>query len=226
MIRVKMDSKNVNRVLGNAVKYNYGFLEGIDLDQIVFNKKLGEFTVMALQKYIDSQAKMNPNELHHVYEWGQVGKENGRLFKIRSNASKRIITFSGRFYVSKIAGPNTDHVFKKKAEVMESGISVTVSPKNSPVLVFEDDGETVFTTQTVFIEHPGGDAVAGSFGRVIEEFFDQYFTGALLQPLLKDLGVADEYVKYFSQGVKGGGRSAGVRAGKEYMDTSSLGVIE
>lgn len=226
MLRVKIDSKHVNKVLGNAVAFNYGFLKGIDLDQIIFNQKLGEYTVDVLNKYIDSQARMNPDELHHVYEWGQVGQEGGRLFKISAKASKRIITFSGRFYVSKIPGPNTNQRFKQKAEVMESGISVTVSPKNSPVLVFEDDGETVFTANSVYIEHPGGDAVAGSFGRVIDEFFDQYFTGAFLAPLLKDLGVADEYARYFNQGANGGGSSLGIRAGKEYLSLGSLGVIE
>ena len=43
VLRVKIDSRKVNKILDNAVKYSYGFLDGVDMEQIVFNQRLGEF---------------------------------------------------------------------------------------------------------------------------------------------------------------------------------------
>lgn len=225
LLRVRIDSKEINRILGNSVKFSYGFLEGVNMEQIPFNQKLGEYTVDALQSYIDSQARMNPSALHHVYEWGQVGVESARLFKITAKASKRVIHFSGSFLPSKQPVDGGD-VFVKKAEIMENGIGVIIEPTNSPVLVFEDNGETVFTANAVYVAHPGGDEVAGSFAAVIEDFFSTYFTNAFLEPLIRDLMTADEFSQLFPSGAKSGGRKVGIVAGKKYLDIKSLGIIE
>lgn len=225
MSLVRIDSKEVNRILGNAVNFSYGFLDGIELEQIVFNQMLGEYTVDALYKYIDAQARMNPNALHHVYEWNATGDSGSRLFEISSKASKRVIHFSGKFLPSKTS-VNGDDVFVNKAEVMENGIGVTIEPRESDVLAFEDEGEMVFTTKAIYVAHPGGDAVAGSFGEVVNEFFSSYFTNAFLTPLLNDLMTADEFTRLFPQGAKGGGRKTGIMAGRQYLDISSLGAIE
>jgi len=32
--------------------------------------------------YIDAQARVNPQSLHHVYEWNKVGNSGSRLFKL------------------------------------------------------------------------------------------------------------------------------------------------
>lgn len=225
MLRVKVDSKQVNKILGNTVKYSYGFLEGIDMEEIVFNQRLAEYTVDVLNKYIDSNARMNPSAFHHIYEWNQVGQESARLFKLTPKVSKRIITITGNFLKSK--SPNDDgYVFYNKAEIMENGISLTIEPKNSEVLVFEDNGETVFTANSVYVAHPGGEAVEGSFAQIVEEFFASYFTNAFLAPLLKDLATPDEYERMFSAGARGGGNRIGIVAGKKYLDMSILGVIE
>jgi hypothetical protein len=68
VLYAKVDSKQINSILTNTVKYSYGFLDGVEMDQILFNQKLGEFTVDALNKFVDSQARANPDSLHHVYE--------------------------------------------------------------------------------------------------------------------------------------------------------------
>lgn len=226
MLHVRLDSKDINRILGNTVSFSYGFLQGTEIEQIFFNQQLGEYTVDALNKYIDSQARIDPKSLHHVYEWDQTGDESGRLFLLKSKASKRVIHFYGKFLPSKtISGPYSDP-FVNKAEIMENGISITVAPRDSDFLAFEDEGQLVFTRSAVHIEHPGGDQVAGSFGKVVDEFFLTYYTNAFIAPLIADLSRADEFTRAFPQGAQGGGRSAGIRAGKKYLSVKSLGVIE
>lgn len=224
MLRVKIDSKEVNKILENTVSYSYGFLEGVEIDQIIFNKKLGEYTADALSLYIDAQARSNPESLHHVYEWGATGDRNSRLFEIKSTASKRIITFSGNFLKSKVPSPSSDAIFYDKASVMENGIEIVVEPKFSDVLAFEADGEMVFTTNSIFIANPGGEEVEGSFGKTVENFFDFYFTRALLKPFIKKLNNPVEFSQSFAAGARAG-KAVGIDAGKKYI-RSAGGTIE
>lgn len=225
MFRVKFDTTSFSKILNNSVQYSNGFIEGIQLEKIIFNRFLGGYTVAALEKYIDARAKMNPQELHHVYEWNNIGNPNSRLFKFTVKATQNAITINGFFLQSKTANSENGEVFRDKANVMENQIAITITPKQSPVLIFEDNGETVFTTNSIFIEHPGGDAVANSFGNTIDTFFNSYFTSALLAPIMKDLQSANEYISSFRAGAYGGGKSLGVRAGRKYLDISGV-VIE
>lgn len=223
MYTVKFDSKEVNRILGNAVSYSYGFLEGIDMDQILFNKTLAEYTTEALELYIDSQARVDPESLHHVYEWDQVGSPGGRLFEFQSTASKRIIKITGGFLQSSSVSDTSDEPFYDKANIMENAIAITIEPKNSDFLVFEDDNQTIFTTKAIYIANPGGDAVAGSFGRVVDDFFNNYFTNALLRPLILQLSNPTEYARSFRSGTKSG-RGPGINAGKAYLRSAGASV--
>lgn len=216
MLHVRYDSKQINSMLNNAVSYSYGFLEGVDLEQIAFNQKLAEYTVAALNKYIDSNARMSPESLHHVYEWGRVGDSGARLFKLKDKTSKRVIHIYGTFLPSRSVANDSNEAFVDKAEIIENGIAVTIEPKNSDYLVFEDNGEVVFTTESIYVAHPGGDAVAGSFGRVVDEFFESYFTTALLRPFIASLSRPVQYTQSFAAGTKGG-RSVGVNAGRRYL---------
>ena len=216
MINTKINFVELSKILNNTVSYSEGFIQGIELNRTEFNKILGGYTAEALGEYIDSKARMNPLTLHHVYEWNQTGNKGARLFNINVNATKHSITFVGKFFSSKSPSSSSGQVFTNKAEIMENGISITVSPKKSRVLVFEDEGETVFTSNSIYISHPGGDQVAGSFGVTIEEFFDTYFTYSILQPLMKKLNNPKEFSSFYPQGAKVGS-SAGVRAGRKYF---------
>lgn len=224
MLRAKFDSREINKILGNAVSYSYGFLEGIDIDQIVFNQRLGEFTVDAFGKYMDSRARVNPQAFHHIYEWNQVGQENARLFELNVKASKRVIHFSGKFLPSVTVSNGSTEPFRDKANIMENSIAITIEPKNSEVLVFQDEGETVFSMSAIHIANPGGDAVAGSFGKATEDFFSNYFTNALLEPFMKQLQEPKEFKQSFSAGTKMG-KTVGVRAGRKYISSPRM-VIE
>jgi hypothetical protein len=218
MISPTVNAIELSKILKNSVSYSHGFLDGIDANRINFNEDLGLFVEEALGLYIDSKARMSPDQLHHVYEWNRVGIKSARLFDFSVLATKNNIKITGQFLDSRSIPPSGNEPFIKKATIMENKIAVTVSPKNAQALVFEDDGETVFTTSSVYIANPGGDAVAGSFGKVIEEFFNNYLTAGLLQNsgIFDKLSKAKEYSTNFQQGTKKG-KSVGVSAGKKYM---------
>lgn len=223
MLYARIDSTEVNRVLKNASKYSFGFLDGVEMEQIIFMNRLAEFVVDALGKYIDAQARGNPDALHHVYEWGATGSEGGRLFSLNAKASKTVIHIGGSFLPSSSVSDTATEPFVNKANIMENGIAITITPNNSNVLVFESGGQTVFTANSVYVANPGGDAVAGSFGRTVDMFFSTFFTNALLAPFLADLATADEFPRFFPQGTRGG-YPVGIKAGKAYLNSSRLRV--
>lgn len=223
MINVKIDAMQLNKTLNNVVDYSDGFLKGIDMKSIEFNNEVANFTHAALNKYIDSQARMNPLRLHHVYEWGKAGNQASRLFEFNTRVLGKTILFTGKFLPSKSVSNTSNEPFVNKANVMENDIQVIIEPKNSDVLVFENNGETVFTTNAIYIDHPGGDEVAGSFGETVSNFFDNYFTNGLLKPLINKLSTASEFTASLSSGARSG-RNVGIRAGKEYLNLK--GVVE
>jgi len=217
VISVRFDTKGLERALRNSVSYSNGFIDGIEMERLRFNRFLGGVTAEALGEYIDQKARMNTESLHHVYEWNRIGEKSARLFSFNVNAGKNLISFSGKFLPSRSTSDTSSEPFANKAEMMENKIAITIEPQNSELLAFEDDGQMFFTSNSIYIANPGGDAVAGSFGEVISEFFSQYFTSSILRQLMSDLETPSEFSKYFSQGVKSGGRSVGVAAGRKYF---------
>lgn len=227
MINIKMDNKKLNKVLNNSVFYSLGFLDGAEMNQIQFNIQLGQFIESALYKYIDVKARMSPNKFHHVYEWGQVGNSSARLFKFNSKASNKNIIFTGEFLPSKSISVGSSEAFVNKASIMENKISIIIEPKNSSVLAFEDEGETIFTSSSIEISNPGGDEVSGSFSAAVDSFFKNYLTPAILKGtgILSNLDNAEEYSNDFHKGTQLG-RSPGIRAGRKYMSLPNGVVIE
>lgn len=219
MIKTKFDTREFTKKLMNAVSYSNGFMDGAQISRLKFNQQLGEFIKQGLNKYIDSKARMNPDALHHVYEWDQVGSPSARLFEINVVPMQTMIKFNIKFLPSSSISPTSDTPFKNKAKIMENGMDVTIEPKNSEMLVFEDGGETVFTRKEINISNPGGSEVAGSFERVINDFFTNYLTVGLLKSsgILDGLERPVEYKRDFARGTKGG-RSIGISAGKKYMN--------
>jgi hypothetical protein len=108
---------------------------------------------------------------------------------------------------------------------MENGVPVTITPKKSSVLVFEQGGETIFTKNPITVRNPGGDYVAGSFERTIDEFILKYFK----QSFLRASGIYDYikkpvlYKKNFKAGSKMG-KSKGVDTGFRWIANAKIGV--
>lgn len=220
LLTARFDNKQLNKMLGNIVSYSYGFLDGVQLERLTFNRFLGGIAAEALGKYIDAQARGDHDRLHHVYEPGQTGSEAGRLFRFNVDASATAISINGIFLPSSGTPLNGGDPFTNRAAIMEQGIAITIAPKNSNYLVFDNsDGDTVFTSKTIVIDHPGGDGVAGSFGETVSDFFDSYFTNGILKPLIANLAKADEFASNFASGARGG-RAVGVKAGRQYFKVS------
>lgn len=224
MLSVRMDNKHFSKTMKNTIGYSMGFIDGVELNKFTFNKELAQFTKTALERYIDSRAKVNPKKLHHIYEPGMVGQENGRLYEFDAITTKNSIIFNGSFKVSTKIPLNGGDPFINRAEIMENAIAITIAPKNANVLAFEYEGETVFTSKAIYIAHPGGDEVAGSFGETVNNFFENYFTNTMLLPLLTKLKNPIGFSNNFSTGAAGGGKALGMRIGKNYLDI--IGVAE
>ena len=155
-------------------------------NNIIFNQIEND-----LGAYIDSKATVSPRSLHHVYEWGQAGIKEARLFKLNRIADMGLgFTLNYELKDSKsfvpAKGSRNRHVFVKKAEVMEQGKTVVITPRSSERLVFELDGETVFMPkgQSVTVTKPGGVAKKNSFLFAYKHFF----TGNLVNMSIKKSG--------------------------------------
>lgn len=223
---VNFDNKEFNRILKNSVQYSKGFLEGAELNLIVFNKKMSDILAEALKKYIDTKAKMSPESLHHIYEWGRVGDPGARLFEIDCQATKNTISLFGKFLPSSSISENSEEPFIDKARIMENKIAIEVEPRSSDVLAFDVAGQPVFTVKSIFIANPGGDQVAGSFGRTVDEFFDVYFTTTFLQQsgIFDGIKNPKEFETYFSSVMSGSAKLSGLNAGRKYMDIEGVTV--
>lgn len=136
---------------------------------------------------IDTYAQMNPERMHHVYEWGDsyhdysnVGNPGARLWYIMSSGSggKRAVSFA--FNPSRKPVPihpellepgktgktvkEGVHIFTWKAPVMEYGTTVTISPELGEFLALPSGkpGEPIFTKKTIR-SVPGRGGTMGMF---------------------------------------------------------------
>lgn len=219
MINIKFNTKDLNKKLTNLNQYSKGFFDGIQINRYSFNNQLALLTKQALEKYIDTKARMEPESLHHVYEWNMVGNPSGRLFDIEYQVGTNVINFYGNFLPSQSISDSSEEPFIEKAEIMENQIQIQIEPRLDSALAFEVDGEQVFSMNSITIDNPGGNEVSGSFGRVVEDFFNIYFNTTFLRQsgILEQLQNPKEYADGFVAGVTGGGYITGKSSAKKYM---------
>jgi hypothetical protein len=101
---------------------------------------------------------------------------------------------------------------------MENGIPVRIIPVAAKALVFENNGETVFSKKEVIVQNPGGDGVRGSFLKIFDQFFNQYFSQAFIlsSGVLQDLKSISDFAENLNRGKKFG-RSAGLDSGRRWI---------
>lgn len=225
MISAQFDASSFIKDLNSAVGYSNGFLDGAKSAQPKMMKNVSYKVKEILYAFIDSMARTDPESLHHVYEWMQVGNSSARLYTLDCIVTGSRMSFSYEFSQSKSIKSGSNVPFYDKARIMESGIPVTIRPVKATTLVFEKDGRTIFTKKPIDVDTPGGPSVAGSFGETVKMFFDSYISQSLLdvtgiRSQLKDVS---DFRKNFSSGKKGG-YSVGFATGNKWM--SKVGTIE
>jgi hypothetical protein len=209
----------------NITNYSIGFLDGVNKGKTVFLNSMGIEVINVLNKYVDASARSNPKALHHIYEWYQTGSPNARLYDFDYTVSNLGLSFKSSFKQSNTVARGSSVPFYNKAKIMEEGVPVKISPKKSNVLAFQVDGETVFTSQEVTVDNPGGTEVAGSFEKIVDEFFGTYFKQSFLRSsgLYSYIKNPILYKKNFKAGSRGG-KAIGVSTGFKWIANAQIGV--
>lgn len=171
---------NAADVIENATAYMHG-IANAPTDASVNNEIGIAVTAIAhrsLSRFIDTESRLSPQSMHHVYEWNQVGKPLGRLWKLKSTYKTGTISLSANFKQSRTFvpiknGTSLRSKFTYKANVMEKGQTVKITPKRAEALFFySSSGEPVFIPKGRFVvvRSPGGKQVRGAFGKTMDRF--------------------------------------------------------
>lgn len=222
-MKVIMNDAMFKRDMKNIINYSVGFLDGVKAGKVKFLNNVGIMTKELLEQYIDSNARVNPKALHHIYEWYKVGSPDARLYEINYTISNLGLSFVSTLKQSTSIKDGSSVPFYNKAKIMEEGTPVTIRPTRSNVLVFEDGGETIFTKGEVVIDSPGGIETTGSFENVVNTFFNRYFT----QAFLKTSGIYEyfknpqAYKRNLAAG-KSAGRSKGFQVGYRWVANAGI----
>ncbi len=222
---ISFNSAKFKKEMNNIVDYSIGFLDGIEKAKPLFLRNMGMQTVELMKEFIDSNARVNPEMLHHIYEWNQTGSPNARLYEISYTVSSLGLSFKSSFSQSLSIKDGSRTPFYDKARIIENGIPVVIRPKTAQVLAFENNGETVFTKGPITVENPGGTAAQGGFEKVLDMFFNKYFS----QAFLRVSGIAQyiENPQIYKKNLQAGkrvGRSHGVSTGYRWIANAGLGA--
>lgn len=218
MISIKFNDKKFLRDITNILAYSDGFMEGVQKGRPLLLNAMGARTVEGAKEFIDSYARVNPEMLHHVYEWYRTGSPDARLFDISYRPYGNRIFFENKFSQSQTIKSGSKVPFENKASVMENGQALIIKPKTSTNLVFDVDGKTVFTPNPVTVTSPGGAGVVNGFEKTFDLFFNKYFS----QSFLISSGIMDYLSKPIAyktniRAGKTGGKSVGVSAGYRWV---------
>lgn len=217
MLKVVIDSKQFQKEINNIMNYSTGFLEGVHRGKTEFYMSLAPKISELAAQFVDVNARMSPELLHHVYEWQRTGSPEARLFDLDYKVSKVGITFTSSLKQSVSIKEGSNVPFYNKARIMEEGIGVTIKPKRASALRFEIDGTEVYTSREVRVENPGGQT-QGQFENVLNNFFGVYFRQSFLNSsgLLQYFKYPQTYKKNMPS-AKRGGRSLGLKTGYRWV---------
>lgn len=216
-----IDDKQFMREMNNIIQYAEGFIEGAKRGKAALLTNVGKDLKFMIGQYIDSSARVNPESLHHVYEWYKTGSADARLFDINYLVTGAGLSVGATLRQSTSIKDGSNVPFRNKAYVMENGISVRIVPKKSSVLAFEDNGEEVFTRKPISITNPGGDFTDGSFESIFKEFFMKYLSQSTVfsSGLAHNLKNPADFSKNLRAGASGG-RPVGIRTGQTWISRS------
>jgi hypothetical protein len=82
VLSLTIDTKQFDKDVKNIIQYSLGFFDGVKQGMPSFYKNFGLQVLEGLKTFIDSNARVNPELLHHMYEWNEAGSPDARLFDI------------------------------------------------------------------------------------------------------------------------------------------------
>jgi hypothetical protein len=217
MLKLVIDSKQFQKEINNILNYSNGFVEGIQRGKIELYASLAPKISELAAQFIDVNAKMSPELLHHIYEWEKVGSPEARLFDLDYKISNIGITFTSSLKQSNSIKRGSNVPFYNKAEIMEKGVAVTIRPKRANALRFEIDGTEIYTSREVTVDNPGGQT-QGQFENIVDKFFGVYFRQSFLNSsgLLQYFKSPQVYKKNL-RSAKRGGRALGLKTGYRWV---------
>jgi hypothetical protein len=217
MLSLVIDSRQFEKEINNIMKYSTGFIEGVHKGKSTLYISLAPKVAEMASQFIDVNARMSPELLHHVYEWQKVGSPEARLFDIDYKITGIGITFTSSLKQSQSIKNGSNVPFYDKARIMEEGVAVTIRPKKANALRFEVDGQEVYTSRQVTVDNPGGQT-KGQFENVLNNFFGVYFRQSFLNSsgLLQYFKSPQVYSKNLGS-AKRGGRSLGLKTGYQWV---------
>jgi hypothetical protein len=217
MLSLVIDSKQFQKEIDNIMKYSTGFIEGVHKGKSALYVALAPKIAEMASQFIDVNARMSPELLHHIYEWQKVGSPEARLFDIDYKITGIGITFTSSLKQSQSIKNGSNVPFYDKARIMEEGVAVTIRPKKANALRFEVDGQEVYTSREVTVDNPGGQT-KGQFENVLNNFFGVYFRQSFLNSsgLLQYFKSPQVYSKNLGS-AKRGGRSLGLKTGYQWV---------
>jgi hypothetical protein len=218
LLTVNFNDSQFTKDMKNITDYMIGFLDGAKAGKPNLLKNLGIVIKEILENFIDSNAKVDPASLSHVYEWYQSGSSDARLFDIIYVPSTRGLSFGFTLRQSTSVKQGSNVPFYDKARIMEEGIPVTIRPVNRQALKFDVNGETIFSSKPITISDPGGASAQGGLQNVFTQFFTQYVSQSLMDVsgLRQHFESAMEFKENFSSS-KSGGKSLGYQVGIKWI---------
>lgn len=145
--------------------------------------------------FVNAASRASKESMHHLYEWNKTGVTSARLFDLKiPSASRGKTNFSMvvDFRPSKSLVPLTEaqmtpgpsgktvtsrHVFYNKAMIMEYGQTVTIRPKGSRAMAFDNpDGfrEGLYFTKAPVVVNYSDKPTFKGLAKAVDGFFSSY----------------------------------------------------
>jgi hypothetical protein len=223
LIASKFDDNTFFKEMSNVVKYAEGYLEGVKLGKPGMLAKMGLTIKTIMEEYIDTNARVDPASLHHVYEWYRTGSPDARLYNINYTVTGNGLSFNSSFSQSQVIKDGSKVPFYNKAKIVEDGIPVRIKPVQSSVLTFTIGGQQVFTKKDIVVNNPGGTAAHGGFEKTFDNFFSRYLSQSLLlsSGIIRYLENPVAYKEKLNSG-KNGGKSVGFQTGYRWIVSAGV----
>jgi hypothetical protein len=167
----KSNFETVSSLIDNKVKQMDIIVSPMSLTEI--SKAIFTITTKKFLKDLSIASLQDPKKYHHLYEWGEIGKENRKLFLLKRSSirygnltidivplkSTKPVPINSALSVPGATGKKvtSKSIFKNKMEIMEENNPIHIITKKT--IVFSPDGrDLVFVPagRVIDIMNPGG----------------------------------------------------------------------